>query len=153
MKFRNFLASVMADCARGHAGGRSLIPSPRLGVPMETGSKPISGLLSCLSHLVLFYELNMLLLAWANPASAGSWAAEGSTSWSEWVAAVFHKSRGERDSPPQDVRRNRYLLKDFSAETRKTMIFIAKFAVFIHLMRNRYGKRREKCTEKSLLPQ
>lgn len=63
MKFRNFLASVMADCARGHAGGRSLIPSPRLGVPMETGSKPISGLLSCLSHLLQLILSDMLALS------------------------------------------------------------------------------------------
>ena len=26
MKFRNFLASVLAGCARGHTGGWSLIP-------------------------------------------------------------------------------------------------------------------------------
>ena len=115
MKFRNFLASVMAGCAHGHAGW-SLIPSPRLGVPMEIGSKLISGLKCCYVCISLRCLFNMFPLAWANPASAGSLAAEGPTLWSEWVAAAVYKSRGERDSPLQDVRRNRSTLKDFRAD-------------------------------------
>ena len=58
----------------------------------------------------------MFPLAWAHPASAGSLVAEGPTLWSEWVAAAVYKSRGERDSPLQDVRRNRSTLKDFRAD-------------------------------------
>ena len=115
MKFRNFLASVMAGCAHGHAGW-SLIPSPRLGVPMETGSKLISGLKCCYVCILFVFVLNMFPLAWAHPASAGSLVAEGPTLWSEWVAAAVYKSRGERDSPLQDVRRNRSTLKDFRAD-------------------------------------
>ena len=59
MKFRNFLASVMVGCARGHAGW-SLIPSPRLGVPMEIGSKLISGLKCCyVCMLFVFFVLHV----------------------------------------------------------------------------------------------
>ena len=79
MKFRNFLASVMAGCAHGHAGW-SLIPSPRLGVPMETGSKPISGLMLsyvCISLGLWIRHVTSLI---GGPTSVSALATEGSTS-------------------------------------------------------------------------
>ena len=62
------------------------------------------------------FSLTCFLSHGRTPASAGSLVAEGPTLWSEWVAAAVYKSRGERDSPLQDVRRNRSTLKDFRAD-------------------------------------
>ena len=93
MKFRNFLASVMAGCAHGHAGW-SLIPSPRLGVPMEIGSKLISGLKCCYVCMLFVFLFYMFPLAWGTRHRPARWSPKAPPCGANGSLPLFTKVEG-----------------------------------------------------------